>query len=992
MLNPMSELKNPSDLPRDQVEELVFLYLEEREEGLVRNFDEFAQRHSSSSAEVRERILNLERAGLLGGENAEAIPERLGNFRLLERLGHGGMGVVYLAEEITLGRRVAVKVIRPEQIYFGQAKERFRREVEATAKLSHPGIVQIFSFAEDNGVPFFAMELVEGASLGDVLKQFAGRAPDSLSAADLARAVQARCGIECAKAPMFEGSFVRSCLEIARQIAVALEHAHARGVIHRDIKPSNVMITPDGRARLLDFGLASRAGAERLTKSGAQLGSLPYMPPELIDGRVNEAGPRSDVYSLGATLFESLALSLPFQADSAALLAQRIATGEHASLRRLNPGVSLDAETICNVAMELDPARRYATAGALASDLAGVLERRPIAARRTSAWLRARRWVERNPAGTAAGFLGALVLLGGPLGYGILQARAADKEHGLNEELRGANQTVRATNISLASAKTELETKNADLATSLAREGRERTRAQRNFQYAFEAINELLATVGSDDLREVPTFEPVRKTLVERALAFYGRLLVDDPHNLAVEREIARVTRSIGDVYEDLGQSDQAIAEYLKAVELSRQVLAVDPDSVNSRHVLASNMVQLARKYQQVGDLKLARAAYEEVLPIAEKLSKEVPENPRFAHDLSAVLLNLGGIDMSAGKDEQALSYRTHAVEVLRPVLEQYPDDPEFIGQFVTCLNGLSNCERRGELTDEARVHLREAWTLGFACLGKHPDVRNLQTNLLEVAVNYGLELAIHDPIEAERVLLKGVEIGRRLTANFPEDLRAGNGLVAVANNLGYHLTNQSRWNEAQQIFDEAVLQSERLLKLDSARIELQCTLAIALGDRSTSLLGLDRIDEARADADRAVEISERVRRALPKHPLVLGGLAVCLMQRAEVECKFGDWPTALETTRTALELGVRRSDISFQAFELFVHIDREAEKDPGLLGDERKTTLDELRGSALEHLERAIQQGFDDAKRLETHPDYEGLRSDPRFAALASKLAGRAK
>ncbi len=480
--------------------------------------------------------------------------------------------------------------------------------------------------------------------------------------------------------------------------------------------------------------------------------------------------------------------------------------------------------------------------------------------------------------------------------------------------------------------------------------------------------------------------------LVERALAFYGRLLVDDPHNLAVEREIARVTRSIGDVYEDIGQSDQAIAEYVKSVELARQVLAVDPESVNSRHVLSSNLVQLARKYQQVGNLKLALAAYEEVLPIIEKLAAEVPENPRFAHDLSAVLLNLGGIDMAVGKDERALVYRTRAVAVLRPAVEQHPDDPEFVGQFVTCLNGLSNCERRGELTNEARVHLREAWTLGLECLAKRPDVRNLQTNLLEVAVNYGLELAVHDPKEAELVLLKGVEIGRQLVTGFPEDLRAGNGLVAVANNLGYHLNNQSRWKEAQQIFDEAVRQSETLVKLDAARIELQCTLATALGNRSTSLLGLDRIEEARTDADRAVEISERVRRALPKHPLVLAGLAACWMQRAEVECKFGDWPTALDTTRAALELGVRRSDISFQAFELFVHIAREAEKDPGLLGDERKTTLEELHGSALDQLGRAIQQGFEDAKRLETHPDYEGLRSDPRFAALASKLAARAK
>ena len=299
----------------------MFLYLEEHAAGVVKDYEDFARRHTSSSAAVRERILALERAGLMGADSEQDFPERLGNFRLIERLGGGGMGVVYVAEEISLGRRVALKVIRPEQLHFGQAKERFRREVEAVAKLSHPGIVQVFSFAEEGGVPYFAMELVEGAALGDILRQFAGRSPTSLSAADLARAVSAQCGTECAASALFEGTWVRACLEIARQIAVALEHAHARGVVHRDIKPSNVMITPDGRARLLDFGLASRVGASRLTRTGAQLGSMPYMPPELVSGRVDEAGPRTDVYSLGATLHESLALSLPFRGEPTALLA-----------------------------------------------------------------------------------------------------------------------------------------------------------------------------------------------------------------------------------------------------------------------------------------------------------------------------------------------------------------------------------------------------------------------------------------------------------------------------------------------------------------------------------------------------------------------------------------------------------------------------------------------------------------------------------------------
>jgi serine/threonine protein kinase len=442
----MSDIRADSHAGSDPIEELVFLYLEEREEGLVTGYDEFARRHPSSSAAVRERIVALERAGLMNDPGPEDFPERLGNFRLLERLGGGGMGIVFVAEEVSLGRRVALKLIRPEQIYLPQAKERFRREVEAIAKLSHPGLVQVFSFSEDGGVPYFAMELVEGASLGDLLRHFAGTDPGALSGVELKSALESISGKSCSDAALFHGPWPRACLEIARQVALALEHAHQRGVVHRDIKPSNIMLTLDGRARLLDFGLASRSGATRLTRSGAQLGSLPYMPPELVSGRLENAAATSDVYSLGVALHESLSLKLPFGGDSAAEVALNISSGTHESLRRRNPEVSLDIETICNVAMELEPQRRYASAGALAADLASVLERRPIAARPTSRWVRAKRWVQRNPAGAASAALSALLLVGGPTGYGLLQARAASKQHELNEELKQANLTVRAAN------------------------------------------------------------------------------------------------------------------------------------------------------------------------------------------------------------------------------------------------------------------------------------------------------------------------------------------------------------------------------------------------------------------------------------------------------------------------------------------------------------------------------------------------------------------
>jgi len=976
----MSDIQQRSQAARDPVEDLVFLYLEEREEGLVRGFEDFARRHPSSSAAVKERIDALERAGLMDDEAQPSFPERLGNFRLIERLGGGGMGIVFLAEEESLGRRVALKLIRPEQIYFPQAKERFRREVEAVAKLSHPGIVQVFSFAEDGGVPFFAMELVEGASLGQVLTHFAGREPASLSGRELKSAVETISGKQGTNAAVFEGSWTRACLEIARQVALALGHAHERGVVHRDIKPSNVMITLDGRARLLDFGLASRSGASRLTRTGAQLGSLPYMSPELVGGQVVEAGPATDVYSLGVALHEALALKLPFGGESSAEVARRIAAGEHEALRQRNPEVSTDAETICNVAMELDPERRYASAGAMAVDLASVLERRPIAARRTGRLVRTKRWVQRNPAGAAAGALAALLLVGGPMGYGLLQARAASKEHDLNEELKSANSTVRLTNTELEAAKSALEAKNESLSAALVREQNESARAERNFAHAIEAVQEMLTNVGSDDLRQIPRFEAVRKQLLERALSFYARLEHDDPTNVAVQREIARSSRAMADLLDDLGRPEESIAKYTQAVLMSRAVLERDPDSLNTRHMYSSSLVQLARKQHLAGNVEAARAAYEEALPISEMLAEKLPANMRYAHDVAAICLNLGGLELAAGRNAAALEHRRRAVEVMRPALVLNPGDQQMLCQFLKCLNGLAICEQDAGLFEEARAHLGEAWSLARESLAQNPEYRELRTDLLQAAVNYGLLLSAIDPQEAQRVLEYGMESGRRLAADFPEDLHARHNFASVGTNLGYVLTNASRWDEALQSLNEAVSQCEHVASKDASRLEFQCSLATALGCRSTALLGLARIDEAHADAVRAVSLYEKVRRSLPRHPMVLAGTASCVMQRAEVECKIGDWPSALASTDEAISLGAKRSDIAFQAFEAYWHIAQVAAADHGLVGEERKTTLDEVVGKALAQLDSTIQQGFQDFKRLKTHPDYEGLRSDPRF------------
>ena len=335
------------------------------------------------------------------------MPARLGEFRLLRRLGGGGMGVVYAAIQEPLGREVALKLIRPEHLFFSGARERFRREVETIGSLQHAGIVPIYTVGEHMGVPYYAMELVHGRSLAEVVTAQHGKQPERLDGAALGHPAM---------------SWVDACCEIVRQVAEALHHAHLRGVVHRDVKPSNVVMTADGQARLIDFGLATRSGAHRLTKSGSTIGSLAYMAPEQLRGE--EVGAKADIYSLGVLLYELVTLRPPFWAEGEASLRQRILDAVPVSPRALNRRATWDVETICAVAMAPEPARRYRSAEALAEDLALALARQPIRARRPGPLLRASRFVQRRPGLTASFLLGLTLVVVLPLTL-VLQAQGA---------------------------------------------------------------------------------------------------------------------------------------------------------------------------------------------------------------------------------------------------------------------------------------------------------------------------------------------------------------------------------------------------------------------------------------------------------------------------------------------------------------------------------------------------------------------------------------
>ena len=263
-----------------------------------------------------------------------------GRYRLLELLGQGGMATIYRARDAQLERDVAVKLLRPE---FGQDPEflaRFRDEARAAASLSHPNIVPVFDFGEDESGPYIVMELVEGQDLASILRDNGPLAP-------------------------------RQAAHVAADVARALQVAHYRGIVHRDVKPSNILIGRDGRVHVADFGIARAMTDSSVTLPGTTMGSVHYFSPEQARGEPATAA--SDIYSLGIVLFESLTGQRPFSGDGAAAIAMARLTTTPPRPSALRPSVPPELDGIVTRAMALDPAQRYASAAAMASALEGFL-------------------------------------------------------------------------------------------------------------------------------------------------------------------------------------------------------------------------------------------------------------------------------------------------------------------------------------------------------------------------------------------------------------------------------------------------------------------------------------------------------------------------------------------------------------------------------------------------------------------------------------------
>jgi tRNA A-37 threonylcarbamoyl transferase component Bud32 len=373
----------------DSLDDLLAEYVASEDAGQPQDRQALLARYPRHAAELREFFANRDQMqrlaeplrGEFGETTVNQATERLpgkiryfGDYELLEEIAAGGMGIVYKARQVSLSRIVAIKMMLKGTLATEDDVKRFRAEAEAAASLQHPAIVAIHEVGLHEGQHYFSMDYVDGKSLAEVPRE------QPLSA--------------------------RQAAEYVRDAAEAVHYAHQQGTLHRDLKPSNILIDCQGRVRITDFGLAKKiAGDSDLTLTGQILGTPSYMPPEQASGKRSLVAAPSDVYSLGAVLYELLTGRPPFRGESPTETLRQVETLDPVSPRLLNPATPRDLETICLKCLEKSH-KRYGTAQLLADDLGALSQRRDGFARRPSAVYRFAKFARRNRTGlTIAGLI-----------------------------------------------------------------------------------------------------------------------------------------------------------------------------------------------------------------------------------------------------------------------------------------------------------------------------------------------------------------------------------------------------------------------------------------------------------------------------------------------------------------------------------------------------------------------------------------------------------
>lgn len=876
---------------RDPLEILAGEYMDQLRQGRAPSIEDYATRHPDLADEIRELFPTIAITERLKVRQARSDDgratlgptrlERLGDFRIIREIGRGGMGVVFEAEQESLGRRVAVKVL-PRQVLLDEKHlKRFEREARIAANLHHTNIVEVFGVGEQDGFHYYVMQYIEGVGLDTVIPLVAqmtvkpgaatattpGNALAETVARQLLRGQQGGRGLQ----------YWQNVARIGLQAADALSYAHKLGTLHRDIKPANLLLDAHGTVWLADFGLAKGTQSEDISLSNDIVGTVRYMAPEQFRGNTDS---RSDVYSLGLTLYELLALRPAYGETSHSRLIQRITEGSPSAPSLSDNEIPRDLETIILKATSHDVGQRYQSAEEMAEDLRRFLEDRPIRARRSSPAERLGRWCRRNR--TLAGLTGTTLFL--------------------------------LVTVAVVASLGYVRTKRA-----LQGEESQRIKAEANASLAIEALDRMFERFSPNRIRSIPqaaqggvetetgSSSPILSreaaALLEQMLPFYDRLAQQSGNSEKLRAETATANRRVGAIRQRLGQFDEALQAYQRAITLYRGLASASPD--NPTHALEVIQIEneLGRMYTFRRQLAEAREAHSEALALLQSVGT--------ASASAAVNFELARTYYFLGTQERPLpaaqqrqrsgpgeipaeqrDYLTKAVGLLKELSRLPSTDPEY--QHLLALCYLEGAVMRDEDASGKKAGARMAIEILEKLVQAFPSIPDYAYDLSEAYARIRIPRPPMPPEvekETEDQLRKALALLEKLVAQYsdvPDFLTAE---ARIHDKLGALFRQVERWPEAEQHFRKAIgIQSPLVAQspdVFSYGLWL-ATFRIALAD---TLIQRDQVKEARAELEETISALlhqlEQRPETLPPHDLLALGyskLAIALRRSGERE------------------------------------------------------------------------------------------------------------
>ena len=590
----MIDKQNPSADQDEQRNEVLLAYVEAYESGNALNRAELLAANPSFREELQEFFDAHEQMERLAvglrencgndvvrpGTTSDVTPDigQLGDFRLLREIGRGGMGVVYEAEQVSLRRRVALKLLPFAAALDPRQLQRFKNEALAAAHLRHENIVPVFAVGEDRGVHYYAMQFIDGRSLAALIAEM--KLPDSFDPrttgckptsgqngslpSEMGSGIASATPVEIPRSTIdatspaamlsterISGrqSYYDWVASLGKQAALALEYAHSVGIVHRDIKPANLLLDPQGQLWVTDFGLAQVAGDSGLTMTGELLGTVRYASPEQLLGRRGVVDHRSDIYALGATLYELLTLAPIFDGRDRNELLRQIAQDEPRPPRMVHPTVPRELETIVLKALSKEPSERYSTARELADDLQRYRDHLPILARRPGLMERLWKLARRYPSLVGASVAILTLLTAGSLFSTFL--------------IRSEQQ------------RTKTEQKNVQ--DAYVRERQRAEEAEARFLLARRSVDEMFR-ISQEELADRPGQEVLRKRMLSSVLVFYREFLEERRDNPQAQAELIDAKQRVEKILADLAVLHAASQLYLLRQEAVLADLSLDDE------------------------------------------------------------------------------------------------------------------------------------------------------------------------------------------------------------------------------------------------------------------------------------------------------------------------------------------------------------------------------------------------------------------------------